>query len=45
MLSYNWSHQEVVKRINVALKARGYNVWIDIVRSLGTSMYATCDCY
>ena len=34
MLSYNWGHQEVIKRINVALKARGYTVWIDVVRLL-----------
>eukprot|EP01047_Picozoa_sp_COSAG01_P135940 COSAG01_NODE_66265_length_270_cov_1.812865_1_plen_90_part_11 len=30
MLSYNWGHQDVIKRINAALKARDYVVWIDI---------------
>eukprot|EP01047_Picozoa_sp_COSAG01_P081044 COSAG01_NODE_16002_length_1279_cov_1.807627_2_plen_210_part_01 len=30
MLSYNWEYQTLVKRINVALKARGYTTWIDV---------------
>eukprot|EP01047_Picozoa_sp_COSAG01_P072117 COSAG01_NODE_11381_length_1948_cov_3.327204_1_plen_525_part_10 len=38
MLSYNWSHQDVIKRINVALKARGCAVWIDIEKMQGSTV-------
>eukprot|EP01048_Picozoa_sp_COSAG05_P028015 COSAG05_NODE_8467_length_701_cov_0.925249_1_plen_212_part_00 len=35
MLSYNWDHQSVVKRINTSLQGRGYVVWIDIEKMQG----------
>eukprot|EP01048_Picozoa_sp_COSAG05_P004626 COSAG05_NODE_256_length_12752_cov_5.614795_5_plen_1061_part_00 len=38
MLSYSWNHQPVIKRINVALKARGYLVWIDIEKMQGSTV-------
>ena len=38
MLSYNWSHQDIIKRLNVALKARGYGVWIDIEKMQGSTI-------
>jgi len=40
MLSYNWGHQEAVKRLNQALKGRGYNVWIDIEKMQGSTVEA-----
>ena len=40
MLSYNWGHQEVIQRINGALKARGYSVWIDIEKMQGSTVEA-----
>jgi hypothetical protein len=38
MLSYNWDHQPIVKRIAAALKARGYSVWIDIENMKGSTV-------
>eukprot|EP01047_Picozoa_sp_COSAG01_P054828 COSAG01_NODE_6039_length_3884_cov_2.766975_1_plen_928_part_00 len=43
MLSYNWGHQNVIKRINSALKARGYSVWIDIEKMQGSTVEAMAD--
>lgn len=40
MLSYNWDHQDVIKRINTALQARGYGVWIDIEKMKGSTVEA-----
>ena len=40
MLSYNWDHQDVVKRINSALKARDYAVWIDVEKMQGSTVEA-----
>ena len=40
MLSYNWDHQDVIKRINGALKARDYVVWIDIEKMQGSTVEA-----
>ena len=40
MLSYNWDHQVVIKRINLTLKERGYPVWIDIERMQGCTVEA-----
>eukprot|EP01048_Picozoa_sp_COSAG05_P000290 COSAG05_NODE_7_length_42457_cov_58.929152_47_plen_207_part_00 len=40
MLSYNWSHQSVIKRINTALKTRAYAVWIDIEKMQGSTVEA-----
>ena len=43
MLSYNWDHQDVIKCINTALKARGYLVWIDIEKMQGSTVEAMAD--
>ena len=40
MLSYNWDHQTVIKRINTALQSRCYNVWIDIEKMQGSTVEA-----
>ena len=40
MLSYNWGHQGVIKRLNTALKARSYSVWIDIEKMQGSTVEA-----
>eukprot|EP01047_Picozoa_sp_COSAG01_P065286 COSAG01_NODE_8792_length_2657_cov_2.146599_2_plen_731_part_01 len=29
MLSYNWDHQDVIKRVHASLVRRGYTTWID----------------
>lgn len=29
MLSYNWAHQEVMKRVNTSLLGRGYSTWFE----------------
>ena len=43
MLSYNWGHQEEIKRVNTSLKSRGYNVWIDIEKMQGSTVEAMAD--
>eukprot|EP01047_Picozoa_sp_COSAG01_P009425 COSAG01_NODE_387_length_17738_cov_14.410171_1_plen_1092_part_00 len=43
MISYNWGHQSVIKRINVSLKARGYAVWIDIEKMQGSTVEAMAE--
>ena len=43
MLSYNWGHQKIIKRINTALKARGYAVWIDIEKMQGSTVEVMAD--
>eukprot|EP01047_Picozoa_sp_COSAG01_P011816 COSAG01_NODE_521_length_15963_cov_76.378530_8_plen_349_part_00 len=43
MLSYNWDHQDVVKRINAALKTRDYTVWIDIEKMQGSTVEAMAE--
>ena len=40
MLSYNWDHQSVIKRINAALQGRKYTVWIDIEKMQGSTVEA-----
>ena len=40
MISYNWSHQEMIKRINLALQRRKYRVWIDIEKMQGSTLEA-----
>ena len=40
MLWYNWGYQDVVKRLNTALKARQYNIWIDIEKMQGSTVEA-----
>ena len=45
-MSYNWSHQGIVKRINAALQGRGYATWIhhlndvDIEKMQGSTVEA-----
>ena len=43
MLSYNWNHQATIKRINTALKARKYVVWIDIEKMKGSTVEMMAD--
>eukprot|EP01047_Picozoa_sp_COSAG01_P003218 COSAG01_NODE_94_length_26962_cov_9.110933_2_plen_634_part_00 len=43
MLSYNWAHQDVIKRLNAALQARGYVVWIDIEKMQGSTVEAMAE--
>jgi hypothetical protein len=38
MISYNWKHQDVVIRVMEALRARGYNVWVDVERMKGATV-------
>ena len=40
MLSYNWGHQVPIQRLNLALKARGYSVWIDTEKMQGSTVEA-----
>ena len=40
MLSYNWRYQPTMKRLNLALKARDYSVWIDIEKMQGSTIEA-----
>jgi hypothetical protein len=40
MMSYNWDHQPVIKRIHVALVQRGYTVWIDVEQMKGSTVDA-----
>jgi hypothetical protein len=43
MLSYNWVHQALMSRINAALKARGYDTWIDIEKMQGSTVEAMAE--
>ena len=43
MLSYNWDHQATIKRVNSALQARGYAVWIDIEKMQGSTVEVMAD--
>eukprot|EP01048_Picozoa_sp_COSAG05_P004418 COSAG05_NODE_237_length_13170_cov_25.700558_5_plen_1165_part_00 len=43
MLSYNWDHQSVIKRVNSALQSRGYTVWIDIEKMQGSTVEVMAD--
>ena len=40
MLSYNWDHKVPIQRLNLALKARGYSVWIDTEKMQGSTVEA-----
>ena len=40
MLSYNWDHQSVIKRVNASLQSRGYTTWIDIEKMQGSTVEA-----
>jgi hypothetical protein len=38
MLSYNWDHQGVIKRVHSSLVRRGYTTWIDIEKMQGSTV-------
>ena len=38
MLSYNWEFQSVIKRLNNALKFKGYRIWIDVEKMQGSTI-------
>ncbi|CAH1780045.1 unnamed protein product [Owenia fusiformis] len=40
MISYNWGHQKLVKRINQELKSLGYKIWLDIEQMEGSTLGA-----
>jgi hypothetical protein len=40
MMSYNWGHQPVIKRIHAALVRRGYSMWIDVEQMKGSTVDA-----
>jgi hypothetical protein len=40
MVSYNWDHQPVIKRIHSALVQRGYSMWIDVEQMKGSTVDA-----
>jgi hypothetical protein len=40
MLSYNWDHQGVIKRVHSSLVRRGYTTWIDIEKMQGSTVEA-----
>eukprot|EP01049_Picozoa_sp_SAG25_P012933 SAG25_NODE_1872_length_2224_cov_213.131765_1_plen_724_part_10 len=40
MLSYNWDHQAVIKRVHASLVRRGYTTWIDIEKMQGSTVEA-----
>ena len=43
MISYNWSHQTVALHLRDELRARGYNVWIDVERMEGDVIEAMAE--
>eukprot|EP01047_Picozoa_sp_COSAG01_P005801 COSAG01_NODE_202_length_22130_cov_167.927239_21_plen_2422_part_01 len=43
MLSYNWDHQDVIKRIHTSLVRRGYTTWIDVEKMQGSAVDAMAD--
>jgi hypothetical protein len=40
MLSYNWDHQAVIKRVHASLVRRGYTTWIDVEKMQGSTVEA-----
>jgi hypothetical protein len=40
MLSYNWDHQDVIKRVHASLVHRGYTTWIDVEKMQGSTVEA-----
>ena len=40
MMSYNWDHQPIIKRIHAALVQRGYRMWIDVEQMKGSTVDA-----
>jgi len=43
MISYNWGVQPVVLKIAAALKAAGYNIWLDVEQMAGSTLEAMAD--
>jgi hypothetical protein len=43
MLSYNWDHQAVIKRVHASLVRHGYTTWIDVERMQGSTVEAMAD--
>jgi len=43
MLSYNWSHKDVVRQLNCELKSAGYHTWIDVDRMTGSTLKAMAE--
>jgi hypothetical protein len=43
MLSYQWDHQRMVKRINGSLRRRGYTTWLDLADMRGSTVDAMSD--
>jgi len=43
MISYNWGHQHVALHVRDQLRARGYNVWIDVERMEGDCIEAMAE--
>jgi hypothetical protein len=41
MISYNWEHQPIVKRISQALQQSGYRVWLDVEQMKGSTLKAS----
>jgi hypothetical protein len=41
MISYNWGHQPIVKRISQALQQSGYRVWLDVEQMKGSTLEAS----
>jgi hypothetical protein len=40
MLSYNWDHQAVIKRVHASLVRRGCTTWIDVEKMQGSTVEA-----
>lgn len=40
MISYNWTQQALIKRINVRLKRHGLKVWLDVEQMQGSTISA-----
>ena len=43
MLSYQWDHQAIIKRLNECLIARSYATWFDLTNMKGSTMDAMSD--
>jgi hypothetical protein len=41
MISYNWGHQHIVKKISQALQQSGYRVWLDVEQMKGSTLEAS----
>ncbi|CAH1783289.1 unnamed protein product [Owenia fusiformis] len=43
MISYNWDHKAIVRKINDRLKANGYKTWIDVEQMGGSTLEAMAE--